>query len=107
MKLTDSFIKAIKPQASLKKIPDGDGLTLFSYPNGLLSWRYRYRFNGKEKMLSIWSYPENERAINVYAKLGFKKEGVLLKEFFVDGAYRDAFRMAIFQNEYLEIKNYS
>ena len=50
---------------------------------------------------------ENERAINVYAKLGFKKEGVLLKEFFVDGAYRDAFRMAIFQNEYLEIKNYS
>jgi hypothetical protein len=53
MKLTDSFIKAIKPQASLKKIPDGDGLTLFSYPNGLLSWRYRYRFNGKEKMLSI------------------------------------------------------
>ena len=50
---------------------------------------------------------ENERAINVYAKLGFKKEGVLIKEFFVDGTYRDAFRMAIFQNEYLEIKNYS
>jgi diamine N-acetyltransferase len=49
---------------------------------------------------------ENERAINVYAKLGFKKEGILIKEFFVDGNYRDAYRMAVFQNEYLTIKNY-
>jgi diamine N-acetyltransferase len=48
---------------------------------------------------------ENERAINVYAKLGFKKEGVLIKEFFVDGNYRDAFRMAVFQDEYLTIKS--
>jgi diamine N-acetyltransferase len=50
---------------------------------------------------------ENERAMNVYTKLGFKKEGLLIKEFFVDGIYRDAYRMAVFQSEYLEIKNYS
>jgi diamine N-acetyltransferase len=50
---------------------------------------------------------ENKRAINVYSKLGFKSEGVLIQEFFVDGVYRDAYRMAVFQNEFLELKNYS
>jgi integrase len=58
MKLTDSFIKAIKPSSGLKKYPDGNGLVLFAYPNGVLSWRYRYRFNGKEKMLSLGGYPQ-------------------------------------------------
>lgn len=44
---------------------------------------------------------ENERAIHVYRKLGFQDEGRLRHEFFVDGEYRDVFRMAIFQPEYL------
>jgi integrase len=57
MKLTDSFIKRIKPEDTVKNYPDGNGLVLFSYPNGALSWRYRYRFGGKAKMLSLGSYP--------------------------------------------------
>ena len=44
---------------------------------------------------------ENEWAIHVYRKLGFQDEGRLRHEFFVDGEYRDVFRMAIFQPEYL------
>ncbi|MGE5452889.1 MAG: spermidine N1-acetyltransferase [Acidobacteriota bacterium] len=44
---------------------------------------------------------ENERAVKVYAKLGFKEEGRLIDEFFVDGEYRDVLRMAMFQPQYL------
>ncbi|HMW53828.1 MAG TPA: spermidine N1-acetyltransferase [Rhodocyclaceae bacterium] len=43
----------------------------------------------------------NTRAIAVYKKLGFREEGTLRHEFFVDGVYRDAYRMAAFQPEYL------
>lgn len=43
----------------------------------------------------------NERAVNVYAKLGFVEEGRLREEFFVDGEYRDVLRMAVFQPDYL------
>ncbi|MDE2593756.1 MAG: spermidine N1-acetyltransferase [Burkholderiales bacterium] len=44
---------------------------------------------------------ENERAVKVYTKLGFKEEGCLIDEFFVDGEYRDVLRMAMFQPQYL------
>ncbi len=43
----------------------------------------------------------NERAIHVYRKLGFQDEGRLRHEFFVGGEYRDVFRMAMFQPDYL------
>ena len=43
----------------------------------------------------------NTRAVAVYKKLGFREEGTLRNEFFVDGVYRDAYRMAAFQPEYL------
>ncbi|TKI05320.1 spermidine N1-acetyltransferase [Martelella alba] len=44
---------------------------------------------------------ENEKAIHIYSKLGFKMEGVLIKEFFVNGKYRNTIRMCIFQEDYL------
>ncbi len=44
---------------------------------------------------------ENERAVSVYQKLGFQQEGVLRDEFFVNGEYRDVYRMAVFQPEFL------
>lgn len=44
---------------------------------------------------------ENEKAIKVYKKLGYREEGVLRHEFFVNGEYRDVIRMAIFQPDYL------
>ncbi len=43
---------------------------------------------------------ENVRAIHVYSKLGFQAEGVLIHEFFANGAYHDDTRMCIFQHEY-------
>ncbi|MBC1622712.1 spermidine N1-acetyltransferase [Listeria welshimeri] len=45
----------------------------------------------------------NEKAIHVYEKVGFIREGELIDEFFVDGTYHDAIRMCIFQHQYREM----
>lgn len=37
---------------------DGDGLYLFVQPNGGRWWRFKYRFHGKERELSLGVYPE-------------------------------------------------
>jgi len=58
MKLTNAFIKSIKPSDKPQKFPDGSGLNLLCEPSGSLIWRFRYRFGGKEKMLSLGAYPE-------------------------------------------------
>ncbi|MDR9849279.1 spermidine N1-acetyltransferase [Herbaspirillum huttiense] len=44
---------------------------------------------------------ENEKAAHVYAKAGFRQEGVLKEEFFMNGQYRDVIRMGIFQRDHL------
>ena len=46
----------------------------------------------------------NAAAIHIYEKLGFKKEGDLIDEFFVNGSYRSAIRMCTFQAPYFEQK---
>lgn len=43
---------------------------------------------------------ENVHAIRLYTQLGFREEGLLRREFFVNGTYHDASRMCIFQDEY-------
>ena len=58
VKLTDAFIKGIKPQSKAKTYPDGHGLVLLVNPQGSSGWRFRYRFAGKAKMLSFGTYPE-------------------------------------------------
>ncbi|EAF2237597.1 spermidine N1-acetyltransferase [Listeria monocytogenes] len=45
----------------------------------------------------------NEKAIHVYEKVGFIREGELIDEFFVDRTYHDAIRMCIFQHQYQEM----
>lgn len=56
-KLTDTAIKGAKPGNGIKKLSDGNGLTLVVYPNGSKYWVYRYRYLGKEKTLSLGIYP--------------------------------------------------
>src|SRR5262245_53657429 len=57
-KLTDIAIKSTKPGTSIKKLSDGNGLTLLVYPNGSKYSVYRYRYLGKEKTLSLGIYPD-------------------------------------------------
>ncbi|HLR08816.1 MAG TPA: GNAT family N-acetyltransferase [Bacillota bacterium] len=47
---------------------------------------------------------ENEKAMHVYKKAGFKKEAVLKEAFFVSGVYHDAVIMSVFQRDYLKVE---
>lgn len=57
-KLTDPAIRNAKPEAKPYKLGDGGGLFLLVQPNGAKWWRLKYRFSGKEKLLSVGVYPD-------------------------------------------------
>lgn len=56
-KLSDVKIRAAKPQEKLYSISDGEGMFLEVSPTGGKWWRFKYRFNGKQKRLSLGTYP--------------------------------------------------
>ena len=58
MALTALEIKNVKPTDKQIKLFDGGGLFLLVKPNGAKYWRLKYRYAGKEKMLSFGVYPE-------------------------------------------------
>lgn len=58
MALTDTAIKKAKPTEKARKLYDGKGLFLLISPKGSKGWRFKYRFRGKEKLLSMGTYPE-------------------------------------------------
>jgi len=57
MSLSDLAIKKAKPQQKPFKLSDGGGLHLVVQTNGSKLWRLKYRFAGKEKLLSFGPYP--------------------------------------------------
>lgn len=58
MPLTDRQIRTAKPTEKPYKIGDSGGLFLQITPKGSKLWRLKYRFEGKEKLLSIGAYPD-------------------------------------------------
>ena len=58
MPLTDTAIRCVKPQAKTRRLFDGGGLYLEVSPAGGKWWRWKYRFGGKEKRLSLGVYPD-------------------------------------------------
>ena len=56
--LSDSQIKNEKPRDKQFTLFDGDGLFVVVMPTGSKLWRFKYRFEGKEKILALGSYPE-------------------------------------------------
>jgi integrase len=58
MPLTDVKIAKAKPQKKPQTMFDGDGLYLLITPTGGKLWRFKYRFEGKEKLLALGAYPE-------------------------------------------------
>ena len=62
MATTDIAIKRAKPKEKPYKLTDGKGLYCLVTPAGGKLWRLKYRINGREKTLSIGSYPEKSLA---------------------------------------------
>lgn len=58
MKLSDKACKNAKPKEKPYKLSDGGGLFLLVQKNGSRYWRYKYRMNGKEKLIALGVYPE-------------------------------------------------
>ncbi|HUO44512.1 MAG TPA: integrase arm-type DNA-binding domain-containing protein [Burkholderiales bacterium] len=57
MLLTDIRIRGAKPDAKTMRLFDGGGLYLEIAPSGGKWWRFKYRFDGKEKRVSLGVYP--------------------------------------------------
>jgi integrase len=56
--LTDIKLKALKPKEKLYAVTDEKGLSVEISPKGGRWWRFKYRFNGKQKRLSLGTYPD-------------------------------------------------
>ncbi len=56
--LTDTEIKRAKAAEKAYSLGDGGGLYLWVKPTGGKLWRWSYRFDGKEKLMSLGKYPD-------------------------------------------------
>ena len=56
--LTDTAIRNLKPKEAAYKVSDGGGMYLLVSPEGGRWWRFKYRFEGREKCLSLGVYPD-------------------------------------------------
>ncbi len=58
MPLSDTAIRTAKPQEKTYLLTDGEGMYLEVTPSGGKWWRFKYRFDGKQKRLSLGTYPD-------------------------------------------------
>ena len=58
MPLSDVTIRNLKPREKPYKVSDFGGLFVLVKPTGARLWQFKYRIDGKEKLLSIGPYPE-------------------------------------------------
>ena len=58
MALSDTTIKNAQPRAKAYKLYDSDGLFLSVTAAGGKFWRFKFKFGGKEQLLSLGKYPD-------------------------------------------------
>ncbi len=58
MPLTDRAVRNAKPSHKPYKLSDEKGLYLLVNPTGSKLWRHKFRFMGKEKLISYGAYPD-------------------------------------------------
>ncbi len=58
MPLTDVKVRTANPRPKAYRIPDAKGLHLFVTPSGGKLWRWKYRFDGAQKLMALGKYPE-------------------------------------------------
>jgi len=63
MSLTDVRVRNANPKQKAYRIADAKGLHLFVTPSGGKLWRWKYRFNGAQKLMALGKYPEVSLAV--------------------------------------------
>lgn len=58
MALTDTQIRKAKQCDKIYRLSDSGGLYLQVAPSGGKLWRWKYRFDGKEKLMALGKYPD-------------------------------------------------
>jgi hypothetical protein len=58
MALADTEARKARPTTKPYKLGDSGGLFLAVMPPGGKLWRWKYRFEGREKLMALGSYPE-------------------------------------------------
>jgi len=58
MALTDTEIRKAKAKDTAYRLSDGGGLHLWITPAGGKLWRWKYRFESREKLMSFGGYPD-------------------------------------------------
>ena len=76
----------------------GIGRTMIDY---MLKWAYS---NPILRKINLKVLQKNERAIELYEKIGFKKEGMMIKDFYLNGEYMDSYFMGLWLDD-LSIKS--
>jgi integrase len=56
--LSETKIRSVRPGPSVQRLYDARGLYLEITPSGGRWWRLKYRFAGKEKLISMGTYPD-------------------------------------------------
>jgi len=56
--LTDTAVRTAKPRDKDYKMSDAGGLYLHVYKTGRKVWRFKFRLNGQEQLLTFGGYPE-------------------------------------------------
>jgi integrase len=98
MALTDTTIRNTKPRSKPFKLADTKGLFLIVTPTGKKWWRIKYRFAGKEKLLSCGVYPDTP-----LAKAREKRDTI--RRLLADGVDPSENRKAAKISKVLEIAN--
>lgn len=78
--LSDAACRNAKPSEKQRKLTDGKGLYLLVLPSGGKSWRYAYRFDGKQKALALGQYP----AVSLVAARGKRDDARKLLDAGID-----------------------
>ena len=56
--LTDTQLSKSRPRPTPYRMTDGKGLYLVVTPSGGRLWRWKYRFEGREKLMALGQYPD-------------------------------------------------
>ncbi|MHB8813437.1 MAG: tyrosine-type recombinase/integrase [Steroidobacteraceae bacterium] len=56
--LSDAKVRSLKPKEKAYKVYDDRGLYMVVNPNGSRWWRFKYKYDGKERGISLGVYPD-------------------------------------------------